>query len=225
MAFCRNCGTDMGGARFCPNCGAAVSGEAVAQYSAPTGMSPRKQTLAEFDHLMNHFGPKQKWYDDYSAVTAEIEELSKGAGNGWIGAGVISVIIGLFGDSFFLFLAIAAGFVALGILAKKKNKKKLETATTRQAKISKKLIEHYEAYGDCPVGFNYTNPIILQAMYELVRDGRANTISEALNRLLDDMKQEEMHRLQVEATEAAKDAAKNSREAATFSAASFFFKD
>ena len=32
MAFCRNCGAEMSGAKFCPSCGAAAEGDVVAVY-------------------------------------------------------------------------------------------------------------------------------------------------------------------------------------------------
>ena len=233
MANCKHCGADLNGAKFCPNCGAPANGEVVAQQGyvgVPIGADTRQRSLADMEHMLNYFGAKKQWYDDFDAVSAEVQERSARSYGGWIAAAVISVLIGIFSEAFFFYIA-AVAFVALFILLKKKNKEKLAIATERQDKIGQKLQAYYEDYGYCSVGLEYTKPSTLKALYELVRKGRASTPGDAINIYLADLEQAEMHRLQEEATAAAKETAKNTKKAAkqakraaNYSSANFWFK-
>ena len=230
MTKCNQCGMDLNGAKFCPNCGTSVNGEMALQYGVPMGSDSRQRSLAEMERMIKYFGAKKQWYDDFDIVSAEVSERSARSYGGWIGAAVISVVIGIFSEAFFFYIA-AAAFIALSVLLNKKNKEKLNAATDRQNKIEKKLQAYYEEYGYCSVGMEYTKPATLKALYDLIRKGRASTSGDAINIYLADKQQEEMMRLQKEATDAAikterntKKAAKSARKAARYSSASFWFK-
>lgn len=231
MAFCKNCGTDLNGAKFCSNCGASAAGEVAAHgYAAPVGADVRQRSLVDMENMLKYFGAKKQWYDDFDAVSAEVADRSARSFGGWIVGAVISLIIGIFSKAIFFFI-LPAPFIALFILLKKKNSDKLKIATDRQNKIMNRLQTYYDEYGYCPVGLEYTKPSTLQALYDLVRKGRASNPGDAINIYLADIEQAEMRRLQEEATAAAKETAKNtkkiartSRKAAIYSGASFWFK-
>lgn len=230
MAKCKQCGSDLNGAKFCPNCGASANGEMAPQYSVPMGADPRQRSLADMEHMLKYFGAKKQWYDDFDTVSEEVAERSARSYAGWVGAAIISVVIGMFADAFFFYIA-AVAFVALSIVLKKKNKEKLAAATERQEKIGQKIQAYYEEYGYCAVGMEYTKPTTLKALYDLIRKGRASTPGDAINIYLADLEQAEMRRLQEEATAAAKEtakntkkAAKNAKKAAGYASASFWFK-
>ncbi len=53
MAFCKNCGTDMGDARFCPSCGAAVDGPVAP--AAPV-LDVRQRSLQDMENMRAYFG-------------------------------------------------------------------------------------------------------------------------------------------------------------------------
>ena len=209
MMNCRNCGMELNGSRFCPNCGAPAAG----QNGAPVMMDRRQRSLKDMEQMIGYFGAKKQWYDDFDAVSAEVEERTARSFAGWIGAAVISAAIGIFSEAFFFYIA-AAGFVVLMILLKKNNKDKLAKAVERQNLIGSKLQAYYEEYGYCPVGLEYTKPATLNALYELIRKGRASEPGDAINIYLADLNQQEMLRMQQETMEAAKETAKNTKKAA-----------
>lgn len=232
MATCKHCGSDLNGAKFCPNCGASATGDLVQQgyVGVPMGADARQRSLADMEHMINYFGAKKQWYDDFETVSKEVEDRATRGYGGWIVTAVISVLIGIFAEAFFFYIA-AVAFIALFILLRKKNKDALAAATAKQEKIHKKLDAYYQDYGYCSVGFEYTRPETLKALYELVRKGRASTPGDAINIYLADLEQAEMRRLQEEATAAAKETAKNTKKAAkqakraaNYSSASFWFK-
>ncbi len=229
MAFCSQCGADMGGANFCPSCGTA-SNEVAVQSRMPVGADVRQRSLADMEHMVEYFGVKKPQYDEFDKVSDEIAKRSEKSFAGWIIAAVAMVLIGIFAKAFFFYI-LAAGFVALFILQMKKNKDKLAAAKARQDALGNELAEYYNDYGYCAVGMEYTKPATLMAIYDLIRKGRASTPGDAINIYLADLEQAEMHRLQAEATAAAKETAENSRQAAksarkaaSYSSASFWFK-
>lgn len=232
MANCKQCGADLNGARFCPNCGASASGEMAAPNyaSAPVGADVRQRSIADMQHMISYFGAKKATYDEFEKVSEEVQERTLRGFGGWIGAAIISVLIGIFSEAAF-FYVVAVAFVAAFILLKKKNKDKLAIATARQTELHNELEAYYEAYGYCSVGFEYTRPSTLEALYELIRKGRVTTPGDAINTYLADQQQAEMLRLQQEATDAAKETAKNTKKAAKsakkaagYASASFWFK-
>lgn len=222
MAKCKQCGAELNGAKFCPDCGAPANDSLAAQQGF-VGADVRQRSLSDMEHMLRYFGAKKDVYDNFATVSAEVAERSERSYSGWIVATVISLIIGFFSKAVFFFIAPVA-FVALFILLTKKNKNALAVATGKQQDLMHQLEVYYEEYGYCPVGLEYTKPETLQILYDLVRKGRASTPGDAINIYLADMQQEEMVRLQKEATEAAKQTAKSAKKAADYSAANFWFK-
>ena len=219
MAFCKNCGTDMGEARFCPSCGTAVDG-AVAP-AAPV-MDVRQRSLQDMENMTAYFGAKAAQYDELDAVNAEVAERSAKSFGGYIVAAVISAVIALFGVPFFWVVAVLAvvGFV----LFKKKNADKLAVVSARQAELTQELETYYKDYGYCPVGFEYTSPAMLGALHEMIRKGRATNPGDAINLLLDDLRKEE-ELAEIKATRAAaEETAKQTKKNARYSAANFWLK-
>ena len=236
MAFCKQCGAELNGANFCPSCGTAANADIAAaqpQNTAPVGADARQRSLADLDHMIRYFGVKQAQYDEYDALREEVEIRSNKKHLGWLLA-FIGILLSLCfmsanGGDFFgglgggLFLG--APFLIIYILLRLNNKKKLDAALIKFANVSTELNDYYAAYGYCPVGFEFTNPFILQKIYEVIRIGRANNPTDAINLILEDLHKEKMEK-EAQATRiAAEEGAKQSKKAARYSAANFWFKD
>lgn len=73
-----------------------------------------------------------------------------------------------------------------------KANKEIRKNTSRLCEIEGELEEHYRAYGTCIVGYEYTNPYILQSIRKVLCSGRADSIKEALNVLINDARMDEM---------------------------------
>lgn len=219
MAFCKNCGTDMGEARFCPSCGSAIDG-AVAP-TAPV-LDPRQRSMQEMANMRAYFGQKAAQYEEKAAVDAEVAERSAKRFGGYIGVAVVSAIIALIGVPFFWVVAVLA--VAGFILFKKKNSDKLTVVAARQAELAEELETYYKDYGYCPIGFEYTAPDMLAALSTMIEKGRASTPGDAINLLLDDLRKEE-EMAEIKATRAAaEETAKQTKKNARYSAANFWLK-
>lgn len=225
MAICKQCGTDLNGAKFCPSCGSPAAGASQPQY-----VDARQRSMAEMKEMQAYFGAKKSLYDNYETVSKEVVERTERGFGGWIAGAVISLLIAFFSGATFFFL-IAAAFVALYIVLKKKNSAALTEATAHQKKLFQELTDNYEAYGYCPVGMEYTRPETLAILADIITKGRATTPGDAINLYLNDQHVAEMTRLQTEANELAKEnlkankkAAKNAKRSARYAAADFWLK-
>lgn len=224
MAFCKQCGSDLNGAAFCPNCGTAAGDVAVQQAAAaPVGADVRQRSMADMEHMMKYFGAKQAQYDEFDTVTEEIETRSARRFGFWIVGAVIAFFIGLYSQSAFFYILVPV-FIAANILFKKMNKDKLVAATARQDELGKELAEYYADYGYCAIGFEYTKPSTLAALYDLIRKGRVSTPADAINIYLDDLHKLKMETEAEETRKAAQDSARSAKKAANYSSASFWFK-
>ena len=215
MAFCRNCGMDTGNARFCIGCGAPVEVGYVT-------MDPRQRSLREMEQMIDYFSIKKHQYDEMLRKGEEIKECEEKGFGIFVAGAVIFGLVALYTVKPLWWLAVAA-YIAGRIFAKHKNQEKLAKANARRMALAQELSDHYAAY-DCPVGFEYTDPRVLEAMYNILRQGRASDISQALNIMLQDMRDEKLLDLQEQQTIAAKEAADNTRTAAGYAGASFWLK-
>lgn len=243
MAFCKQCGTNLNEAKFCPNCGAAADGEIVAQQKqavSAVNSDIRRQSLAEMSDMLKYFGTKKDQYDKLDVVNKKVEKLSSKSYTGWLICGVLFTLIGfwIFKHSSGLFVArilfsffIPALCFAAFVLFRKKNIKKLNAATQEQMELCEELADHYAAYGYCPLGIEYTNPAVLALINDVIRQGKASTPEDALNRLVEELHNAKMEK-EAEITAAAaiataehtKQAAKSARKAAGYAAADFWLK-
>ena len=215
MAFCRNCGMETGSARFCIGCGAPMEAGYVA-------MDPRQRSMQEMEQMIAYFSIKKHQYAEMLRMGDEIKACEEKGFGIFVAGAVVFGLVALYTVNPYWWLAVAACIVGR-MLAKKKNQEKLEKASARRLALVQELSEHYAAY-NCPIGFEYTDPHVLEALYKILRQGRASDISQALNLMLQDMHDEKMLYLQQEQTTAAKEAAQNSKTAAGYAGASFWLK-
>lgn len=75
----------------------------------------------------------------------------------------------------------------------------------------------------CLIGAEYTNPKVITQLANIFRAGRADTIKEAINVLLDDAHKSNVELQAQLSAQAARQAANGAKTAAVFSAARFFF--
>ena len=213
----------MSGAKFCPQCGAAAEGEVVVvQNAAPIpGADARQRSMVEMENMMRYFGARRMQYDEFDASAQEVAERAGKSKGGFLAGAIICTVIGFIQWFFFL---LAAGFVALFIVTKINNNKKMNAAIARCQELEAELSEYYQAYGYCPVGFEYTRPSTLEIIYDMIRKGRATTPADAINLYLADLDRAEMVNAMKEAAANTREAANQARKAANYSALSFWFK-
>lgn len=102
----------------------------------------------------------------------------------WVG--IILVVIGLFLEmAGVIFIIVGILFLAGFLYAKWMKKNKIENINKENYEIKVSIANIYNAYANCPLGIEYTNPQTLAVLYDLIRQGRAYSIKEALNMYLD----------------------------------------
>lgn len=248
MAFCKECGADLQGAKFCANCGIAADDILIQERKSALSAdaSLRQASIDECKKMIQYFDQKTAACKEYDRITEKvalgrrhIHVLLLIASIIWFACGVlvcfaarnayfdetriVLAILIFIGLIFFAFLLPAAllmwGYIALN----KRSKRKYGELLSRQSALATEIVEHYIAYGYCHVGLEYTRVEILRDLLDKLELGRCKTIADAINITLDDAYKENM-RLQGEAIlDAAKRAASAAEEAAMASKAGLLY--
>lgn len=246
--FCPNCGHTLAdGARFCVNCGSNLAvnqANLAADYQTVSTMqqyqlhksAARQSELRVLDHLIMHFSQKQTQYDNYDTACEAVSHYSRGARKGLIVWGAILAacgfifllstadpdVSGLAAVGLLLFLLPGLFMIFGGIIMQVANKKNYQQALNAWQQLSDELCAHYAAYPNCPVGPEYSNPQILQALRNTLQSGRADTIKECLNLMVADANQRAMENYLADIQRSAQQSARANTASAIFLAASFF---
>lgn len=246
--FCPNCGTQCAeGTRFCPSCGSSfLSDNTMQQYTAPqqyTAQSVVEQRAAirqgesaELEKMIQYFSQKSAQYDEYDFVCQRIDPRYLKKKTGLLVWGIILASIG-----FLVLIAtsanssasvIAALMFMLGggsmitgyILSSNAREKNYAKYYQRFDELTNELYRHYQNYGYCLVSAEYTNPSNLIAILQTIQSGRADTIKEAVNILVEDAHRNNMEAFARQTAVSSAAAARGANAAAVFSAANFFFR-
>lgn len=88
-------------------------------------------------------------------------------------------------------------------------------------KLFNELKRYHADYPDCPVSFEYSYPPTIEEVISLISSGRADSLKEAIQCMIDDEYKEKMLGLQAEAAKNAKEAANAASSARLFAGAAF----
>ena len=232
--YCGKCGSFVpDGAAFCNNCGENLQMVAQAQMFQAQKNAIRQSEMDELERAIAHFNQKRAEFEEYDYVSNQVVHYARGARKSLIVWGAIIASIGLLmlavagseagvAPAAMIFLLPGIAMIAGGILMQVNNKKKLNEYSEQYARLSYELMNHYNAYPNCPVGAEYSNPEVLEIILGALRSGRADTIKESINVLISDAERAEMQEAlsAIEAYTAQTSA--GARAAAVFAAASFF---
>lgn len=237
MAFCGTCGTKLNGQAFCPNCGTPVGNEVMVSgntsviYGQPK--SERQMALDELDAVIDHFSYVEDEFNELIEKTNQIENLKQKKILRWVFSMPIFVlVVALLGgtvltklpDFVALVLLVVAIVlpIALPIYLKIQNAKEIKALDKYTDTLTEKVMDNYNSFnGECPVGFNFYNPVSLSWLRELITSGRASTVSQAMNLMMDDIHKNKLEQQLAQTLNAAevaayyaKDASHHSRAAA-----------
>ncbi|MBQ3499166.1 MAG: zinc ribbon domain-containing protein [Clostridia bacterium] len=241
--FCQKCGFQMDdNSKFCPQCATPVAGnfvaanqQAVYNYQAEKNAIRQSETEVVVN-AYNHFSQKQAAFDEYDQVIRTISHYRRKNAIPMIVWGCILLapvlILGLilgFEEIGFLYLAIilmipGAALLAGGITKLLCVRKKIAALEQRYAQLSVELYNHYLNCPNCPVGPEYINPKALYKIITVLRSGRADTVKESINVIVNDANSarvgQYLHNLQATTNQINA----QTRVAAVFAAGSFFLK-
>ena len=220
MSFCSNCGCELSSTtKFCPSCGTAIGNVAVAVKEKEETVAATAISKRDMAFLYTYFLQKDNEYKEYDALSVKITKYGK------LRKYISVLFLAVFGivpatsevskelstvlSALWIILDIGV-IVGLKILLSSKLKK----SKARMEELNQILSEHYNAYGSCPIGIEYTRPSDIAQIQDVIRSGRAETISEALNIIIDDIHKANMERHAAETEAATKEAAKSAKAAA-----------
>ena len=101
--------------------------------------------------------------------------------------GSFSIAVIFYGAAFFV-----PGIIMLVVNAKNEKKywKDFEYTADRYDFLYNDLNVYYRNYGYCPIGFEYSHPKVLQLVKDMIKSGRANNTTDAINTMIEDHRRE-----------------------------------
>ena len=187
---------------FCSYCGTKIVFEREAPLNATQAFADnRSAALDEITRIMDHFEPVANDFRRVDAINDQIDALSVKNHNGLIGAGAVVLVMALIimlcgGIPMGIVMIIVAVFLfVLSGTQKKGDLQSIENLKEEKRELSRKLLDTYDEYPNCPVGIEYCRSDVLDDLYEYLRKGRAETIKEAINLLESDEHNAEMMRI------------------------------
>ena len=231
--FCPSCGQQIAdGSAFCSVCGKSTTNVApapVIDYQAQK-QAVRQSEIKALGQALDHFNQKREEFTEYDCVCELVNHYAQGAKGALLVWGIIIATAGIlmlmvpeaFLGALIAFVVPGGAMIFGGIMMKVKNRKNYAYFQQEYARLSEELYNHYVSYPNCPVGPEYANPEILEIILGVLQSGRADTIKEAINLLIDDAERSEMSEYleMIEQNTAAINA--QTRVAAVFAAANFF---
>lgn len=156
------------------------------------------QELAVLDGMLAHFSKKQKQYTEYHRVCEQVYYYGPGASRtAFFIAGLVlaithtlALIACFLGEwaavlGFWLFGMVPSVFlVGGGLLVHLRNRKNYRKCCERYLALSQELMAHYEAFGPCPLGPEYTDPQTLTAIRNRLTSGQAGTMADSTGQIL-----------------------------------------
>lgn len=230
--FCTVCGRELTeGSRFCPKCGNCIESSNIEEevikqkidineIGQQTILTDKSAIITELERLKEYFMNMETQYNQRNSYILFLNTVKAPSVIAWFfGGGVLAFIIYLL-----LFLALnwdigGIGFIVVWIAItvggymhfKKKNK--FEVYNTRMAlkTLETELNNFYLDARNCIIAFDYSEPAIIQKLILLLRNGRADSLKEAINVMLDDIHKQTLINQQAEIVRNSENAANSAR--------------
>lgn len=242
---------EIDGARFCRRCGQPVemqsNNKQTTQYDVTQQKhrnevnqraNVRQQETAELQKMIRYFSQKSEQYREYDRLAYRMIPKNRNAPTSFLIWGLVCAVIGSILFSVFsgtdvynyyamyalipLLFACCFGLIVTYIILSIIRKKEYEKNKARFEELSNELYQHYQKYGYCLVSAEYTNPENLKAIMQTIESGRADTIKEAINILVEDAHRNNMQNYAAQTAASSAAAARGATVSAVFSAANFF---
>lgn len=230
--YCIKCGEALNfEAKFCSNCGESVVN--ALNNDRVTINNKKEELLSTFDTVYNYFQPLRNKYKAYENLCFAISNTKP--------IGVKRYIIlgfAIFGVTYVASMGLSQSFkfgnlcVLIGVVVAiyayrnkcSKNSKDVDGLYKQLNKVGSDLYSHYVNYANCPISYEYSNPELIIVLRKMISSGRAESVKEAINLMIDDEHKARMETGQMEMLNETRRAANAAGTAAFFSAASFFLK-
>ncbi len=206
--FCSKCGNQIpDNSVFCSACGAQVNQAGNIQFQAQFQAQKnaiRQSEIQAVNNAINYFSQQKYTFEKFYNTFESVNYYKRGAKSGLIIWGAILCFLGFFASitgtisaitertlviptlAVFFFIFSVPGMLMIigGILMKINNRKKYKKAVQDYNEASAEINNIYASYTNCPVGMEYCNPNVLHIILNILESGRADTVKEAVNLLM-----------------------------------------
>ena len=227
-SFCTKCGNKLvPDSIFCQKCGNKVKKDINAkenneeekqpqiEVETKNSMGSKNDIIIELEKERKYFLSKEMLYNQRNGYINYLNTVKKPSVVAWFfGGGVLAVILYIL-LVLVISIDIGAGLLVLWIIISIwgyvhfNNKFKNTVQNTKNVLMNSEAELHnfYNAYLNSIIAFDYSEPAIIQRLITLLQNGRADTLKESINVMLDDIHKHNMLNQQTEIAKNASNAA------------------
>ena len=187
---------------FCTFCGTKILFTKDAPQNAMEAFTNnRDAALQEIDRLAEHFAPVTDLYNRIDRISRHMDVLEGKTYKGFVVWGVIAIVFGVIalGNRAWLvgtvLALVGALLIVVRFLLKNKCDREYREAMQQKYRLCREVRDLHEAYPHCPLGIEFCRPEIIRSLYEYIRQGRAETIKEAVNLMAADARYAQMREI------------------------------
>lgn len=154
----------------------------------------KEELLNELNESFNYFSKVKSSYETYIGNYAKLASLKQPSLFLWMITGVASggllfILFSLLTNiEEFLLLIVFICFMTFSIMLLRwlSHLKKIRVLKKGMSESEKIIKSHYSGKENCILAIEYTNPEVILTLENLLRSGRADTLKEAINTMIDD---------------------------------------
>ena len=244
--ICPNCGgyIENENATFCPDWGDPIASSGIAELGYQSASfvrsndpmasrhESRQAEIDEVNKMINYFSRVNDKYAEYENVCVRLDPKNKQKKVGLLVWGIILSVVGLEMAVAIKALSAVGIMLLLGGIAmiigfaasSSSRSSNYDEAYAKFSRLSDELYRYYQGYGPCLVSAEYTNPSNLRAIRDTISSGRADSIKEAVNILVEDAHRNNMEAFARQTAISSAAAARGAKASAIFSAANLFIR-
>ena len=199
---------------FCSYCGTRLAfSHGTPTNATQTVANNREAALKEIQKVINHLQQISSHFKEIDKLHDDIYQLKRQQYNAYVVCGAFSLIMSYYflinvaGSEYsssirVVFFLLFLGFLGMGLFLlvyRLSLRNKLKLSIVEKEKIIENLNQEiqnkYYEYPNCPIGYEYFRPEMLNTIQNYIRQGRAESIKEAINLISSDQYNAEMRQI------------------------------
>ena len=165
----------------------------------------KRQLLSELNRLYQYFSKVNQSYRHLVDCSKKLEALRGPSIFKWLFGGLLISLVVYLALVFLVGIDLKAGFfilwlaIAIGgiIVQNQKFKKDKRFYENNVISINYELVQYYNQASNCCIAYEYSDPAYMQEIIKILNSGRAETLGNAINIMLDDIQKGQILQQQI----------------------------
>ncbi len=191
---------------FCTYCGTKILFSQKTPVNATEAFTSNKEAaLNELQKIYDFFKPVESSYYAIDSLNMELARIRQSSNTALL---IIGVLIACLGFLFLgvrailiygiMFIIVGGAFIFGYIRLEQRKNARFKSAQIEIDEYENQIVQRYGEFLNCPIGIDFCHPNVLDTLSTYIRQGRAETIKEAINLMASEMHNAEMRQIALE---------------------------